>query len=213
VSRAAEALGTLDGRAAVVKSEPRSVHAIEEVGAVLREPMVDAAQGRRCAMLRIVDTEETGQFFFEVEQGSSGCRMCVEVADGAQKEVVEFRSRGVRLQCEFHELDEVGAECESGIVFAQSFVQSVEVDIQEGVEVAAACPLEADLALEKEVQLPSKTAFRRTGALGNRTDETVLLGHPCHDEARFGESGFSHQNGTALFHLRAGLGERTFLDE
>ena len=114
--------------------------------------MVGAAKGDYWGDFGLGDAEMAGDFTLEMKECALGGGLFVEVGEGAGEEVVEFRCGVVVFGGEFEEFDEIGGECESGVVAAETVAGLAEACFAEGMEFAFRAAREGDFAIKKKIQ-------------------------------------------------------------
>ena len=153
--------------------------------------MVCAAKGDDGSDIGLRDAEQAREFALEVEEGALGGGFFVEVIEGTGEEVVEFGGWVVGLCGEFEEFDEVGGECEAGVVAAEAVAGVAEAGFAEVVEFGFCAAREGDFAVEEKIEDSCEGAFWAECALGDGFDFTVVAGQPGDDEAGVAEPGFA----------------------
>ena len=122
-----------------------------------------------------VDAEEADELGFEMEEGAEGGLAAVEVAQGAEEEVEEFRDGMLRLGDELDEFHEIGGELGAEEIGAQSIEGLGESHFAQRVEIAFAAGDEADLREEEEIELAGEGAAGAAGAFGDGLEAALGL--------------------------------------
>lgn len=119
------------------------------------------------------DAQATGEFFFEMVDGSLGWAILIEIFEGSLQQVAEIGDWGCRFGDFFDQFHEIGC-CEGlYVAVADADTGSQDGDIFQDVEVTFSTADKFDFTMEKEIQFPRKAIFGSAGALGYGLDQSL----------------------------------------
>jgi len=147
-----------------------------------------------------VDAEEADEFGLEVEEGAECGLAFIEVAEGAEKKVEKLGDGVLGLGDELDELDEIGGELGAEEVGAEAVEGLGDGDFAEGMNIALAAGVIADLFEEEEVKFSGEGAAWAAGAFGGGLEAAVCLGEPGDDPTGIAEAGTAEEDRGGAFH-------------
>jgi hypothetical protein len=141
------------------------------------------------------DSEQTGEFGFEVSEGFQTGRCGSQVVQSALEQVVKSGLGMLRLDGGFHQLAAVSGEHGGIVAESQSLAPIADGDLAQGVQITAPRLTERDFSAEEQVELAGKGAFRTAGTFGHGFHQPMILGKPVDDETGVREAGEADHDG------------------
>ncbi len=135
-----------------------------------------------------------------------------DVIECALEEIVQIGIRVLRFNGHFQKLTTIGGEQRGRVAAAQALPPVADDDFAEGMELAAACLDDGNLAAEEEIELSSEGAVQAAGTFCDGFHEAMIFGKPMDDEAGIRQAGETDDDGLGGLHGGENRGFDSFCD-
>ena len=143
----------------------------------------------------ICNSEESGELVFEMLKCLQAWRVGVQMIQRPFQQIIQFWLGMFRFHRHLQQLAAIGCQQGGCVIAAQTLTPLADGNLAQRVQFSMSRTAQRNFSAEKQIELPCKLAFRSSGTLRHRFDQSLRLGQPVNDQAGFRQAGESDHDG------------------